>query len=488
MTLVLEIEYLAGVCFAAIGPDSPEPDWPPQPDRIFSALVATWAAHGEEPRETEALEWLERLPPPLLAASEAAPRTAATVYVPPNDPRSDKQKNARGVLPSWRSRQPRRFPATRPLDPVVRLLWPDARPAEAIAVALQRLALDTAYVGHSSSLTRCHFLSDDDADLEQARPAQRRVYDGRFVELRQRFASGRRPLPGAHVALPPQAREARVNLFADAGDWLILEHESGTMPDLRACALVAKRIRDVLMCGYKRQGLADAVPTVVSGHDADRTPSRTPHLAVIPLADAGHPHADGHVMGFGLVPPAGSGILRDETFRAVLRRLAPQDERGRRRLTVQTRKETPPGQAFSIVLAPTVEPSRWSLEPERYTATAETFATVTPIVLDRHLKATGAARQEEIAALIAEACRNIGLPEPEAVFPDKHSAITGAPSAAPSGHAPAWLRWRLPGALASRQLTHAVIRFARPVAGPLILGAGRFVGLGLCRPLDGGRR
>ena len=45
MTLVLEIEFLAGVCFAAIGPDSEVPDWPPQPDRIFSAFVATWAAH-----------------------------------------------------------------------------------------------------------------------------------------------------------------------------------------------------------------------------------------------------------------------------------------------------------------------------------------------------------------------------------------------------------------------------------------------------------
>lgn len=41
MTLVLEIEFLAGVSFAAVGPESPVPDWPPQPDRIFSALVAT---------------------------------------------------------------------------------------------------------------------------------------------------------------------------------------------------------------------------------------------------------------------------------------------------------------------------------------------------------------------------------------------------------------------------------------------------------------
>jgi CRISPR-associated protein Csb2 len=35
---------------------------------------------------------------------------------------------------------------------------------------------------------------------------------------------------------------------------------------------------------------------------------------------------------------------------------------------------------------------------------------------------------------------------------------------------------------------HAVIRFAEPVDGPVILGAGRFTGLGLCRPLSAGAR
>ncbi|HEY2540043.1 MAG TPA: type I-U CRISPR-associated protein Csb2, partial [Stellaceae bacterium] len=44
MTLVLEIEHLLGVAFAARSQASDVPDWPPQPDRAYSALVATWAA------------------------------------------------------------------------------------------------------------------------------------------------------------------------------------------------------------------------------------------------------------------------------------------------------------------------------------------------------------------------------------------------------------------------------------------------------------
>ena len=192
-------------------------------------------------------------------------------------------------------------------------------------------------------------------------------------------------------------------------------------------------------------------------------------------------------MGFAFAPPGDSTILEDVTFRKVLRTLAPVDEeRGRRILTLATGHGGPSPSAFSIGLSPTFEPpiGKRSLDPMLYTRRSQIFATVTPIALDRHLKEKGEARLEEAAAQIARCCRNIGLPEPEAVAPEKHSAIEGAPSAYPSGKSPAWTNWRLPRSLASRQLTHAVIRFAEPVEGPVILGAGRFLGLGLCRPLD----
>ena len=41
------------------------PDWPPQPDRVFSALVSLWTARGER----AALEWLEARGSPVLRAS-----------------------------------------------------------------------------------------------------------------------------------------------------------------------------------------------------------------------------------------------------------------------------------------------------------------------------------------------------------------------------------------------------------------------------------
>jgi CRISPR-associated protein Csb2 len=125
-----------------------------------------------------------------------------------------------------------------------------------------------------------------------------------------------------------------------------------------------------------------------------------------------------------------------------------------------------------------------SLDPTLYTRAARTFATITPVVLDRHLKERGEAREEEVKKQITAACQNIGLPQPDEIIADKHSALEGSPSAYPSGASPAWMRWRLPPSLASRQLTHAVIRLPGPVQGPVILGAGRFLGLGACRPID----
>ena len=43
----------------------------------------------------------------------------------------------------------------------------------------------------------------------------------------------------------------------------------------------------------------------------------------------------------------------------------------------------------------------------------------------------------------------------------------------------------VPEALRSRLLTHVAIDFGCEVAGPVMLGAGRYMGLGLCRRLVG---
>ena len=88
MSLVLEIEFLTGVCRAAHSPASDTPDWPLQPDRVFSGLVSAWAARGEQSIERRALEWLEAQGAPAIHAGGHTARTAPEVFVPPNDQRA----------------------------------------------------------------------------------------------------------------------------------------------------------------------------------------------------------------------------------------------------------------------------------------------------------------------------------------------------------------------------------------------------------------
>ncbi len=467
MALVLEIEHLTGVARAARGPDSGAPDWPPQPDRVFSALVATWAAHDQRPQEKAALEWLEAQEPPLIHASSFTERTAPVSFVPPNDRKG-------GILPSRRRRQPRRFPSARPHDPVVRLMWRQ-EPDATVLAALNALAMDTAYVGHSASLTRCWFRAEQ-ADLAEARPARRRVYAGRMAELIGDFERGVRPSPGAPVKAEPIVEPIPQSVFSP--DWLILRHDTESfMPDIRAAALVAKAIRDAILNGYDKAGRP--IPEWVSGHTPDKAPTRLPHLAFLPLPHVGFPYADGHVTGFALVPPRGKDLLKEADFLAALRAVMQPDGDGH---YLKAYFHGLP----DIRLRPATEATLAAQNPTLYTSPARVFATITPIVLDRRPEQDGRERIDEIKALIQRSCINIGLPEPE-VIPDKHSAFEGTASARPSGKAPAWMNWRLPPSLTSRPMTHAVLRFSEKVEGPVMLGAGRFFGLGLCRPLPGGK-
>ena len=188
MSLVLEIEFLTGAYRAARSPASTTPDWPPQPDRVFSGLVAAWAARGEQSIERLALEWLEAQSAPAIHAGDHTVRTAPDVFVPPNDQRATKTEQVYlKVMPGWRTRQPRRFPVAHLDDPVIAMVWA-ADPEPKALAALDALARDVGYIGHSASLVRCRFLSRSSPAPEHiAAPAARQVYPGRFAELRRRI-------------------------------------------------------------------------------------------------------------------------------------------------------------------------------------------------------------------------------------------------------------------------------------------------------------
>ena len=234
--------------------------------------------------------------------------------------------------------------------------------------------------------------------------------------------------------------------------------------DLVSTLAVTNRWREAILS--QSNGLSEPVRRMLSGHDTKGGPADNPHLAFLPLAFVGHEHADGHLLGIGLALPA--DLSRDDR-REAIRAIA----------AVRELRLGPLG-VWSVEPVTASQPP-WNLKPEAWTSYprgATHWSTVTPVVFDRHPKAKNKAEyQQETAAMIAEACTRIGLPKPREGIVTRTSAHIGVP---PSFSFPCLKR--KDGS--ERRHAHAILVFDEPVCGPVLIGAGRFRGYGICRPLE----
>ena len=256
----------------------------------------------------------------------------------------------------------------------------------------------------------------------------------------------------------------------------MLEAIKGDLPDIRDASRVCRMLRRALMSGYRRVGWETIVPEIVSGHAPDGTPTRAAHLAIMPMAFVGSAHADGRVFGLALIPPACMALGEIPGFRRAFESVAPYDYGEERRVLELAKLQS----RHRLWLAPAEVGGKHSLSPLPYLQRGRVWASVTPMVLDRHLKkGTGA----EVRKLIAQSCENAGLPRPDPlrIRSGMQSSVKGVPPVNTRRGSPEKQRWLVPESAASRFLVHAVIDFEREVHGPVLLGAGRYNGLGCFR-------
>lgn len=478
--IAIGIRYLCGWAMATHPTDRRRAEWPPHPDRVFLALVAAHFETDGGPEEADVLRRLSALPAPELSASAHHERLAVTAFVPVNgDTASDVSKEGGPLLPhSWpirRSRQARTFPVAIPDRDIVYLIWRDAElPAPALW-ALGELCRKVAAVGHSASLVQM-WVEDNPPPLSDHVPTDRlgtplrlRVpHPGRLDQLPDPSKTDLRPpLAGWRGYGPPvrseRLRDVPTSVFAP--DLIVLRRTSGRPLGLESTLLLSEALRQAVI-----EHCPEPVPEWVSGHDGPGgPPSQKPHVAVLVLADVGHPHAEGRLLGLALAIPR-EGISPDEQRRSLAPLLI--DQHGRPK-PVHLRKKADPGGFIDWELALDDREDRpFTLRPETWTAPpSATWATVTPIVLDRYPKSPGDAE-----ATIRRACRNVGLPEPVQVLTTPAPLFAGVPHAR---RFPPHLNGPKSG---KRFHTHAFLRFPGPVRGPVLLGAGRYRGYGLCRP------
>ena len=499
-----------------------------------SAAERAWA------QERLALEWLEGQDAPEMNWPDASPRDVMKVYVPVNDAEvpanparvmDSELRGALGVMPEQRSRQERTFPALyvggEGPGRHVYLRWLDAEPTAAVLDALARLACKVTRIGHSSSLTLVWVAKAEAASAPAYKPNAKSPKTGRrlqlrvpapgflaeldrcfnageieaFFEMSETIAAGMgkakeqaktafqerfgtawsrsvsapvrlRPSPGrtAHYSRVDESADRVVTTGFDP-ELLVLTKQEGPALGLESTAALTAALR-----GYLLQD-SQGKPGWFTGHSTPGVPSTNGHMALLPLAFVGAEHADGHILGMAVAFPRAvtaaerAVCLRGRLFGPSGLDLEPELKLGNLGTwTIRIEERSLP--PLALRSATWCEPS-------------SVWASVTPIVLDRHSKFDQRTERvqwrDEVAASIAQSCERQGLPRPDLIDVDKTSWHRGAPRAKPGPDGMPWL----PGkeGIAPRQQVHVLIQFPCEVQGPLLLGAGRFRGYGLCKPL-----
>jgi CRISPR-associated protein Csb2 len=400
-------------------------------------------------------------------------------------------ENAESLLPERRSRQARTFPSVTPDDPTAFLIW-SSDPKPDFRAALESLAARVVRVGHSSSLVACRFVDhapeptlvpheDGPKVLRVSGPGQvERLIDAhsRHQEVEPRVLPSRFQRYGRPPSVAEQPDPASV--FSE--EWIVLRQIGGPRLSATLTAEVTRAFRDALMSH------ADQPPAeVLSGHQPNGDPSVTPHMSMLALPFVGSPHASGSILGLAIVPPRAA--VENERL-AILRALGAWEEKVRDQLG-ESDAEAPPLQ-LRLGSRGVIELERivWRAAPlhnlraETWCASSRRWISVTPVALDRnpgnlyaHEPRVAGEAWQAAAEILTVACERIGLPRPSRVEVLPSVTLSGAAKARAFAPFPA------DGGRTQRVKVHAYLEFADAVRGPLILGAGRYYGLGLFRPL-----
>lgn len=479
-------------------------DWPPAPARLFQALLAGAARGATVPAAVEeALDWLETLPPPAIAAPRGIPGQGYTAFVPNNDLDAELSKretprldDAVAAIRVGKRIRPILFDDDTPLlyrwslgeaDDRAALLckasaglyrlgrgvdmaWAEAAVIDA-EEAEERLFLHGGIVyrptnGESSGL-----------DLLCPRPGLRRTLARRFEAMRHRFRRGgsnRKPL--RIFAQPPRPLLAKVAYDAPAQRLPFELRESDVQaafapwPLSKASELV-QNVRDHVagkLC-KAAPNLAKDVERYLIGRGATDA-DKAARVHIVPLPSVGHEHATMAIRRIVVyVPP--SCPLKVEDLAWALAQVAWTDEDG--------------------VIVRELQSADDMRMAERFQRCGKHWQSVTPLALPmaRRRRIDPARRAEEAksgaeraaeeahaAAAMRQALRHASIRTPVVDMRVQreplHRRGQRAEAFSPGTRFPKEALW------------HASLTFAAPLAGPLLLGDGRYLGLGLMLPED----
>ena len=476
-------------------------DWPPSPARLFQALVAG-AAQGETLAEEDlrALAWLETLAPPTIAAPPVRPGQGFRIFVPNND------LDAVGGDP----RRVGEIRAPKPIRPVLfdsamplLYAWTFENAAEARAHA-QRIC---AVAERLYQLGRGVDMAWGWAEVVAAKEAQDRLdahggavhrpseagdgttlavpLGGSLDSLVQRHRRTRARFQGRLFAQPPKPRFRQVAY--DSPPRQLLFDMVGERSSWRLDRIVplTELVRDRAAARLKGalKGQDGEIDRVLVGRGATEA-DKAQRVRIVPLPSIGHAHADRAIRRVLVEIPANcplraddvewafSGLpLRTSEDGVILCELAPAADRG---MLFHYGLDGAPAVHLWRTVTPAALPqhaARRRIDPARRRAEAKGGD-------ERVREETAAAGAA--AAAVAQTLRHTGVAaRPEAIRVQREPfEAKGARAEAFAPDTPHDTRFP------KERLWHVEVALDTPQRGPLVIGDGRYLGLGLMRPVQ----
>lgn len=486
-------------------------EWPPAPARLFQALLAGGTTSAEvDPDVAAALRWLEGLPAPVICAPRAWVGQEVKLWVPNNDlDAKGGDPSAVAELRTAKRVRPRIFDAETPLV----YAWllsedgggPPARRVAALALELYQLGRGVDMAWATASIVDepafVEILDRHPGEVYEPSPARTQKgglpcpWEGSFASLIARHAATLRRFTDHDMG------KRSIQLFQQPPKPLFRMVAYDTPPrstlfDLRPIGEIAsfasvhptravqlvEAVRDAATARLKG-ALPDHGPVIeraLVGREVEGTP-RLPTSArvrLIPLPSIGHPHVDRGIRRLLVEVPAHVPLRASDVLWAFSGTVVHSS--GDVELVI-----TPADDGRML--------EHYGARLDRRTAgpgPSRTWRTVTPAVLPhsagrrridpgrRSEEAKGSAErlteENRARAAVRQALRQAG------VRVSSHRIHVQRESFEAKGHrAEAFA----PGSRFTRErLWHVEIRFEQPIRGPLVIGDGRFLGLGLMVP------
>ncbi|MFM1991029.1 MAG: hypothetical protein RJA99_3986 [Pseudomonadota bacterium] len=496
MTVYLHGDGMGTARFHGIHED--EPEWPPAPARVFQALVAGVAC-GSRVREdlVPALRWLERLPPPTILAPRRTAGQRVSLYVPNNDADALQDPTDVSGIRTAKRVEPTLFDAAHP----VRYAWPLPQ-GEVPLPELVSIAHALYQLGRGSDMAwaeACVVTDDALQDLlrrhagvvhapapkASERPVLRCPIPGSLDSLVSRHATPRLTAEAGGrgrkllFTNAPKARFAAVSYSPRRRLFVYDIRERGTprlwaWPLQRAAALI-EALRDSAarrLCGAM-PAAAHLIERAIIGRDATgrgNIPVEQ-RIRIVPLPSIGSTHVDRAIRRVLVAIPDEMPFSDEDVDWA---------------FSGLDRRDADTGEVSGWVLAKaeSLDMQARFCEPSRY------WQSVTAVALPRLRTTANAAGSPKSGRTRSARLR---LAEEDAAVAAvrqalRHAAVAAQPVSVRVQREPFIARGKRAEAFCEgtrftcQQMWHVAIAFDRPVSGPLTLGDGRFLGLGVFAP------